>query len=214
MKYFYLKGMSTSKDEIEYIKDQFSQYGIDLINLIDDYSIFIKMSDKEISKYLTDRINSYGEDVYLISHSMGCNFAFLIWPDIDNLKRAVLVSPEFRKVTKEEKSRIEESTNIENHPSKQQPLSINMLKNIKMFLRSKSWIDEWAYYILSDACSIDIFYSKGDKFVSHDAINAYSDFDNVSVFEIDTNNHNPIFEVNDIALRVYETANSNSLKNI
>lgn len=202
MRYFYLKGMSATKDEINFIKDKFESEGIQLENLVDDYATFLKKSDNEICEFLSQKINSFDDEVCLICHSMGCNFAFLTYPQINNLRRVVLVSPEFKTVSKEEKERIEESIKPDKFPTEIKRMSINKIKNIAMFLRSKKWIKKFMQCNLSYICPVDIFYSKGDKFVSQDAIRNFSRFKGVEVFEIDSNNHNPILESDDIILEI------------
>ena len=214
MKYLYLKGMSTTKEEFEIIKDKFMENGMELINLVDDYADFYGMRENEIKKELIKRINSYTGDKCLICHSMGCNFGVIVAPHIRRLAKIMFISPEWKDVTKEEQRLILPSSNETKYPSHQQPLSINKIKNITVFVKSKNLYQKnkienktmFNYLFLSDLCK-DIFYSKGDKFVSRKEIESLSAFENVNVFEIDTNNHNPILETDDIVLRAKEILN-------
>lgn len=220
MKYLYLKGMSTTKEEFEIIKNKFSENGMELINLVDDYADFYGKKENEIKKEIIEKINNYADDKCLICHSMGCNFGVILAPYIRRLAKIMFISPEWKDVKKEEQKLIIPSSNTSKYPSHQQPLSINKIKNIAVFIKSKNWYrknkienkTKFNYLFLSDLCK-DIFYSKGDKYVSREEIKILSVFENVNVFEIDTNNHNPILETDDVVLRAKEVLNYSSINN-
>ena len=196
MKTFYLKGMSTTKEEFEFINKKFNDYGIDLELLCDDYSKYASHGKYFILKDLICKL-PVNEDVNLVCHSMGCNYGVLLSGFSSSIKSITLVSPEFERPSKEEVSKVVESTNITMHEPSIMPFGINKILNIASFIRSNEWLDEAFSMYVSREIPTTIIYSKGDKYISRDAIYRLASFSNVRSYEIDTNNHNPMLEDNE-----------------
>ena len=195
MKAFYLKGLSTTVKEFEYIYSKFSYGDVELVPLIDSYVDLSKLSKEKIIEYLKEKINASGEEnINLICHSMGCNFGLLLASNIDNINSVVFVSPEFENVTKEEQSQIEPSSRQTAYVTENMPMSLAKLKSILLFLKSKKWVNEEMKNFINKKIKTSIIYSKGDKFVSRKIIHKLSEQENINEYEVDTNNHNPLLE--------------------
>lgn len=198
MKVVYLKGLSTNEEELAFIKEKFNAQGIEFINLVDDYNDFYKKSKEEIRKILSEKIHNITwqtEPVTLVCHSMGCNYGILLDANLCLLKNVVFISPEFQKMSKEEKDKIIASTNETTKEPSQMKFGIKKMKNICAFLDSKEWLDEEINNFLNKKSrKTAILYSKGDIYVSRDVINQMAEADFINSYEIDTNNHNPLLE--------------------
>lgn len=198
MKVVYLKGLSTNKEEIDFIKNKFNSEGFEFINLVDDYSEFFNKTKEEIINTLSERIHNITwqtEPATLVCHSMGCNYGILLDPNLCLLKNTVFISPEFKKMTDEEKQKIEKSANETTNDPAQMKFGINKIKNIGAFLASTKWIEEAVNdYLIKKPRKTTILYSKGDMFVSREIINKMAESDFINSYEIDTNNHNPLLE--------------------
>ena len=218
MKVVYLKGFSTNNEELEFIKNKFNDNNIDFINLVNNYSEFYNKSKEEIWTILAKRIHNITwqtEQVTLVCHSMGCNYGLLFNDGLSLIKNVIFISPEFEKITKEEKAKIEKSTRkITKEPS-HMSFNIKNLKNLSAFMTSVKWIPEQLEYYLNNGGTpfTTILYSKGDKFVSRRIIKKMSEYDNINSYEIDTNNHNPLLEdTNCIDIIIKETEKLDNLK--
>ena len=201
MKVVFLKGLSTNKEELSFIKDKFNSNGIEFINLVDDYSEFFNMPKGEIWKILSQRVQDITrqtEPVTLVCHSMGCNYGLLLASNLLLLiKNCIFISPEFEKITKEEQDKIVESTNKMTKEPSHMKFGINKIKNLFAFIESSKWVPSVLTFYLNEESGprfTTILYSKGDKYVSRRIINAMTEYDNISSYEIDTNNHNPLLE--------------------
>ena len=198
MKVVYLKGMSTNEEELSFIKDKFNSNGIEFINLVDDYSEFFGKSTNEIWTILGQRIDDITwqtEPVTLVCHSMGCNYGLLLAATpLLLIKNVIFISPEFKKITKDEQDKIVESVNdITKEPSRMK-FDINKVKNLAAFIKSRKWVPSFLNIYLNHPSFTTILYSKGDKYVSREIINTMSEYDNINSYEIDINNHNPLLE--------------------
>ena len=195
MKVFYLKGLSTTVKEFEYIYSKFSYGDVELVSLVDNYADLSKLSKEKIIEYLKEKINASGEEnINLICHSMGCNFGLILASNMDNINNVIFVSPEFENVTKEEQSQIEPSSRQSAYVSENMPMSLSKLKSILLFMKSKKWVNEEMTNFINKNIKTSILYSKGDKFVSRKIIHKLSEQENINEYEIDTNNHNPLLE--------------------
>lgn len=201
MKVVYLKGLSTNKEELDFIKNKFESEGIHFINLVDDYSEFYNKSKEEVCEIIGQRIHNLtwqSEPVTLVCHSMGCNYGLLVGPNpLFLIKNVVFISPEFKKITKEERDNIVESTNAITREPAQMKFGINKLKNIRTFIQSSKWVDGALDNYLNSEIGpkfTTILYSKGDKYVSREIINKMAECRNIKSYEVDTNNHNPLLE--------------------
>ena len=188
---FYIKGMSTTKEEQEKIINSFKEQGIDVIPVIDDYTNYsIKTIEQYIEKFIEEN-NPNNEKVNLICHSMGCNFGYLIKRrgNID-INKLVLVSPEFISTTKKEKEEIKKRYNGIDYNTKSNNAKLN-LHNIILYYKSLRKVMEPS--IDSVSCNMDtlIVYSKGDIFVSQNWINSGYAFLTDKV-EVNSNSHNPL----------------------
>lgn len=209
---FYIKGMSTTKEEQTQIISNFQEQGIDVIPVIDDYSNYsIKTIIPYIENFIKDN-NPNNEEVNLICHSMGCNFGYLIDEKTDTyVNRIVYVSPEFVSTTSKEKKEISKQYNGPdyNTPVTAKPNLHNMIlyyKSLREVIKSKN-----------DLVSINniyslIIYSKGDVFVSQNWINSIYTF-LASTVEIESNSHNPLLTNKEIYEKISEFI-KNPLKTI
>ena len=201
MKVVYLKGLSTNQDELSFIKDKFNYNDIEFINLVDDYSEFFDKTREEVWKTIGQRIHDITwqtEPVTLVCHSMGCNYGLLLASSpLLLIKNVIFISPEFKKITKDEQDKIVESANgITKEPSRMK-FGINKVKNLAAFIESSKWVPDALNTYLNEGSGPNyttILYAKGDKYVSREIINAMSEYDNINSYEIDTNNHNPLLE--------------------
>ena len=209
---FYIKGMSTTKEEQKNIIDNFKEHGIDVIPVIDDYKNYsIKTIVPYIEKFIENN-NPNNEEVNLICHSMGCNFGYLINETTNtHINKTVYISPEFVSTTSKEKEEISGRYNGINYniPTNTKPNLHNIIlyyKSLKKVLKSRKDLVS-----INDADSL-IVYSKGDVFVSQNWIN--SDFNHsTSIIEIESNSHNPLLT----NIETYEKISKfmkNSLKKI
>jgi|GEM_PF-2338680 len=199
MRVVYLKGLSTNEEEIDFIKKKFESEGIYFTNLVEDYSEFFGKSKEDICKIIEQRIYNLtwlSDPVTLVCHSMGCNYGLLLLDPSLQISNTVFISPEFKKITKEERDQIVESSNAITKEPSQMKFGVNKLMNIYAFIQSSKWVDKaLANYLNSNKINpTTILYSKGDKYVSREVINMMSVYDNVKTYEIDTNNHNPLLE--------------------
>lgn len=184
---FYIKGMSTTKEEQEKIINSFKEQGIDAIPVIDDYENYsIKTIEPSIEKFIEEN-NPNNEKVNLICHSMGCNFGCLIKRrgNID-INKLIFVSPEFVSTTKKEKEEIKNKYNGIDYNTESNNTKLN-LHNIILYYKSLRKVMETLTDFVS--CNMDtlIVYSKGDIFVSRNWINSVGNY-----VEIDSNSHNPL----------------------
>ncbi len=211
-KVYYLKGMSTNKDELEYLCEKFKIYDIELIPLVFDYTQYYDSNKEHVLLDLKKKLSGCSEDekVNVICHSMGCNFVSSLTAHSILDFNIILISPEFEKITEAEKKAIILSDKEMEHPAMPMKLSIDMLKSIWVLLKSKKWFNEdkdiLKYY------DVSILYSKGDKFVSRSAINKMAQEFDATVHEIDCNNHNPLLETNDAIDIIKNEIHKNSIK--
>lgn len=188
---FYIKGMSTTKEEQERIINNFKEQGVDVIPAIDDYTNYsIKTIEPSIEKFIEEN-NPNNEKVNLICHSMGCNFGYLIKRrgNID-INKLIFISPEFVSTTKKEKEEIKKRYNGIDYNTKSNNAKLN-LHNIILYYKSLRKVIEPS--IDSVSCNMDtlIVYSKGDIFVSQNWINSGYAFLTDKV-EVNSNSHNPL----------------------
>lgn len=184
---FYIKGMSTTKEEQEKIINSFKEQGIDVIPVIDDYTNYsIKTIEPSIEKFIEEN-NPDNEKVNLICHSMGCNFGYLIKRrgNID-INKLIFVSPEFVSTTKKEKEEIKNKYKGIDYNNESNNTKLN-LHNIILHYKSLRKVMETLTDFVS--CNMDtlIVYSKGDMFVNQNWINSVGNY-----VEIDSNSHNPL----------------------
>ena len=214
MKAFYLKGLSTTKKEFDYIYSKLSYEDIELVPLVSNYAELSKLSKDKIIDYFKDKIKDSGEEkINLICHSMGCNFGLLLASNMDNINSITLISPEFETVTKEEQAEIEPSSRESINEGENTPMSLAKLKSILLFIKSKKWVSEEMENFINKGIKTSILYSKGDKFVSRKMIHRLSKLDNISEFEMDTNNHNPLLEDVGCEDIIVDTLNNTNKKN-
>ncbi len=194
MKVYYLKGMSTNKEELNLIKESFEDKYIEFESLIDDYSEICGLSKKGITKYLVDKLPK-DENINIVAHSMGCNFALLLANELDNISTITFVSPEFEEVDDKERKEIVPSTNETVYKLSTLNFGIKKIRSILLFLRSKKWINrELFFFFFKKNTRTLVIYSKGDQYVSRRILNQMEEYDNVSLFEADSNSHNPLIE--------------------
>ena len=208
-KVFYLKGMSTDKKEYEFIYDLFLNKDIELINLVSDYSNLGKDKEKVIGD-LCDKISSNtedGEEIKIICHSMGCNFLPSIIKKLGCSVNAVLISPEFERITKAEQQSIIPSDKPITNPPNEMPFSINKIKSILLFVASKAWFNEDKDSL--NGSKLTVLSSKGDKYVSKLAIENLCDTYGGNYHLIDSNSHNPLLERTDAIDIICDTFEQN-----
>ena len=194
---FYLKGMSTDIDELEYLTEKFKAYDMELIPLVFDYTKFFGKNKNEIAQELSKKISSYTTDdkVNVVCHSMGCNFIpSLVATSVKDFN-VILISPEYGKVSEEERASIVPSDKEMEHPAKTMKNPFKKYINISVFLNSCKWVKEDIGIL--KLCDLEMLYSKGDPFVSRMAISSLAQVTDAPVHEIDCNNHNPLLENND-----------------
>jgi hypothetical protein len=196
MKVYYLKGMSSNQDELDYLKMKFEEEGMELIPLVDNYANYSKMSKEEIKEDLINRLPK-DEKINLVCHSMGCNYGLLAANNMNNIEHITFVSPEFEQVTSSDYETIVHSTIPMDHKPNKMKFGINKLKNIMAFVKSSKWsrLELHRFLITKDTPTL-IFYSTGDEFVSRKQFEDMYEFDNISFQRFDTNNHNPLLENN------------------
>lgn len=196
MSNFYLKGLSTTPEELKIIKNNFSTQGVDLTTICSKYSEIYMFSKKKIQDYAESFVlknNEAGTPINLVCHSMGCNLGLLASSKISNLNKLVLISPEFRKPTNEEQDRILVSfPNQENEVNSKMALP-EKLKSFILYLRTQGWNDSEITKVIAEKCDISLLYSKGDRFVSQEAIhNLTNKYPKINEYGIDSSRHNPL----------------------
>ena len=196
MKVYYLKGMSSNQDELDYLKMKFENEGMELIPLVDNYAMYSKMSKDEIEADLISRLPK-DEKINLVCHSMGCNYGLLLANKLINIYHITFVSPEFESMTSSDYEAIDPSPRPMDHKPNKMKFGINKLKNIMAFVKSSKWsgIELKRFLITRDTPTL-ILYSSGDGFVSRKQFEDMYEFDNISFHRFDTNNHNPLLENN------------------
>ena len=186
MKNFYIKGMSTTKEEQEKIINNFKKREIDVIPVIDDYTNY---SIKTIIPYIEGFIkknNPNNEEINLICHSMGCNFGYIFNLNA-NVNKLILISPEFISTTSKQKKAI-----VTNYQGIDYNTSHNIKPNLhNIILYYKSLREIFKCKTLSLGPNSLIIYSKGDAFVNQEWINSYLNL-LAQKLEIESNSHNPL----------------------
>ncbi len=193
MKVYYLKGMLTNIEELNLLKNMFNDKEIEFQSLIDDYTELSGLSKEEIANYLMLKLPRE-ENINLVAHSMGCNYALLLANRLDNISSITFVSPEFDTVYPEERNQIVPSNKVTINESSKMKWGLKKIKNILLFIKSKKWINEELYYFLKKKINTLIIYSKGDIFVSREILHQMGEYGNILLFEADTNSHNPLLE--------------------
>lgn len=209
---YYLKGMSADIDELDYLYEKFKAYDIELIPLAFDYTKFFGKNKEQVILNLKKRLAACTNDekVTVICHSMGCNFISSLAAHSIKDFNIILISPELGKVSEDEKNGIIPSEKEIEHPCKPMKFSIDKLKSISVFLKSKKWFNEDKYILKYH--NVSILYSKGDPFVSRYALYDLSHTIDAHVHEIDCNNHNPLLENNDAIDIIKEDIKRNTNK--
>lgn len=196
MKVYYLKGMSSDKDELDYLKMKFENEGMELIPVIDNYANYSKMSKEEITEDLINRLPK-DERINLVCHSMGCNYGLLVANNMNNIEHITFVSPEFEKMTSSDYESIVTFPRPMDHRPNKMKFGINKLKNIMAFVKSSKWSrSELKRFLITKDIPTLIFYSTGDGFVSRKQFEDMYELDNINFQRFDTNNHNPLLENN------------------
>ena len=187
---FYIKGMSTTKEEQTQIINKFKEQGIDVIPIIDDYTKYsIKTIIPYIEKFIREN-NPNNEKINLICHSMGCNFGYLIDRKTDTyIDKLVYISPEFVSTTSKEKKEISARYNgIDyNIPVTTKPNLHNMI----LYYKSLREVINFSNNVSINSNDSLIVYSKGDVFVNQNWINSSLN-SLANVVEIESNSHNPL----------------------
>lgn len=192
---FYIKGMSTTKEEQEKIVNNFKERKINIVPIIDDYANYsIKTIIPYIEKFIKDH-NPNNEEINLICHSMGCNFGYL-FNKINNVDKLILVSPEFISTNSKQKKEITSNYKGVDYNTSNNSIKPN-LHDMILYYKSLKKVAGVQNNMPALSANSLIIYSKGDPFVNQDWIN--SDINLLSQkIEVNSNSHNPLLTNDEI----------------
>lgn len=206
---FYLKGLSATDNELNSIEQKFDNMGLKLYPVGINYEELYKKNEIRAFNCLNNDIY-YNHGIFpcmpnkinLICHSMGCNLGVTFANLNNNVGKLVLISPEITKISNEEKEAIIQNRKNSNiYTPKKTKLNLQKIKSIILFLKSQKWAEKNIIELLEKNIDILCIYSNGDEFVSQNYIHQLANHPNVSEYEVDSNNHNPLLDNDD---KVYD----------
>ena len=206
---YFLKGMSSSKEELEQIIQQFKRVNMPLEILFDEYKDLSGITPEDIEKEIDKRIDKTSR-INLICHSLGCNLGVIYAArkqHDSNVKKLILVSPEIVQTSLLERSKIKKAYRGE--PEILEPDSKSLkekLELLRLYMQTAKQAQKDIQRLIKMEQSILVLNSVGDPYVSQEYLKkSFDRADKILVKTLDSPNHNPLLKNDDNCVgQIYE----------
>jgi pimeloyl-ACP methyl ester carboxylesterase len=193
----YLKGMNTTKKDLNVLIRKFENENVILTPLYESYNNLHFQNQNTLEKTLQEKIKLYNfnqHGINLICHSMGCNLGTIIAENTDEIDKLVLLSPEFFCPKNDEKKailKLRENNNLYGETLKNElfPFSIFQIKDFLLFKQTQPLAKAAIEKVTKPTL---IIYSQGDPYVSTRYMRYLSVQQNIESYTIASCNHNPV----------------------